>query len=107
MPLTVLTRPHSTVWQITLNVRPDHRLTPDLLSSLSSNLDEIEAQWRTQSGKRDTLGPGSSSDKWGEDKGAGAVILTGGDGRFFSNGLDFANSMKIERFFEREWKTPS
>jgi len=38
---------------------------------------------------------------WGEGKGAGAVVLTG-EGKFWSNGLDYENATKNKRFFEGE-----
>jgi hypothetical protein len=41
----------------------------------------------------------SDMSTWGEGKGAGAVMLTGG-GRFWSNGLDYGSAMKNPRFFE-------
>ena len=100
MAPTALSRPLPNVWQITLTSPPDNRLTPALLSSFSSNLDDIEAEWRKASGSRDTK-PGSSKDKWGEHGGTGAVIITGRE-KFFSNGLDYENSLKIKDFFESE-----
>lgn len=35
-------------------------------------------------------------------KGAGAVVFTSGLPKFFSNGLDFEGSLKINNFFEGE-----
>jgi enoyl-CoA hydratase/carnithine racemase len=43
----------------------------------------------------------SDPKKFGDHKGAGAVILTG-SGRFFSNGLDYPSATKNRRFFEGE-----
>jgi len=100
--LVTLSRPHPTVWQLTLNSPPDNRLTPDLLNCLGGHLDTIEAEWRRASGKRDQSGPMSDPNTFGEHKGAGAVILTGQD-KFFSNGLDYAKAMSNKRFFEGEW----
>lgn len=105
-PLTVLSRPHPTVWQITLSAPPDNRLTTKLLDSLTDNLDIIEAEWRRASGKRDQQGPMSDPKTFGEHKGAGAVIITGQD-RFFSNGLDYSNAMANKYFFEGTYTCPS
>lgn len=96
---TTLSRPHPAVWQIALTSPPDNRLTPDLLASLSSHLDTVEAEWRRSSGTRDEQGPMSDPGTFGEHKGAGAVIITGTD-RFFSNGLDYSKAMANKHFFE-------
>jgi len=50
---------------VTMDYRRENRLNPDLLRELMQVLDEIE-----------------------RDAGTGAVVLTGGDPKFFSNGLD-------------------
>ena len=96
---TTLTHPHPAVWQIALTSPPDNRLTPVLLSSFFSDLDTVEAEWRQSSGNRDDLPPLSDQKSWGENKGAGAVIITGHE-RFFSNGLDYTNANRDPRFFE-------
>ena len=94
---TTLTRPHPTVWQISLTSRPDNRLTPPLLASLQANLDIVEEEWRRSGG-------GSSRDPKGRGKhgGAGALVLTSECPRFFSNGLDFENAVKNPHFWESE-----
>ena len=95
MAPTTLTRPHPTVWQISLSSPPDNRLTPELLASLASHLDIVEAEWRRSGG-------GSSSDpkKRGEHAGAGALVLTSGCAKFFSNGLDYEKAIAMPNFFE-------
>lgn len=94
MPLVHLSRPREGIWQLTLDAPPDNRLTPDLLSTLSGHLDTIEAEWRDSGG-------GETSAKKRGARGAGAVVLTSGVERFFSNGLDYDNAMKVDKFFER------
>ena len=95
MPLVHLSRPQEGIWQLTLDAPPDNRLTPDLLSALASHLDTIEAEWRESGG-------GETNPKKRGKRGAGAVVLTSGADRFFSNGLDYENAMKVDKFFERE-----
>lgn len=92
---TTLTELDPNVHLITLSSPPDNRLTPALLQSLADNLDAVERKWREKGGgsllpdpsKRDTKVEG------------GAVIITG-QGRFFSNGLDYVDANKDKRFFE-------
>lgn len=92
---TTLSELHPNVHVITLSSPPDNRLTPALLQSLSDNLDAVERKWREKGGgsslpdpkKKDAKVPG------------GAVIITG-QGKFFSNGLDYESAMKNRRFFE-------
>lgn len=98
-PPTTLSRPHPTIWQITLTSPPDNRLTPSFLHSLAQNLDTIESEWRLSSGTRDEQGPMSDPKTWGEGKGAGAVVITG-EGKFWSNGLDYGSATLNKRFFE-------
>lgn len=96
--LTTLSELRPNVHLITLSSPPDNRLTPALLKSLSDNLDRIERSWREKGGgsllpdpsKRDVKVEG------------GAVIITG-QGRFFSNGLDYVDANKDKRFFEGEF----
>ncbi|TYJ52181.1 hypothetical protein B9479_007226 [Cryptococcus floricola] len=96
MPLLALTRPSETVWQISLNSPPDNRLTPPLLAELAEALDIVELEWRNAGGgvqdpkKRSTY----------KNKGAGALVLTSGCERFFSNGLDYVGSLKVDNFFQ-------
>ena len=91
---TTLSRPHPTVWQISLSSPPDNRLTPTLLASLDANLDIVEAEWRRSGG-----GVSLEPKKRGEDGGAGALIITSSIGKFFSNGLDYEKSSKDNNFF--------
>ncbi|BEJ13934.1 hypothetical protein CspHIS471_0311080 [Cutaneotrichosporon sp. HIS471] len=77
MGLTTATRPHPLVWQITLSQPPDNRLTADVLHEMMRRFDQIEADWRrTNAGKPPVEWQG------------GALIITGGGPKFFSNGLD-------------------
>lgn len=98
MPLIEYTQPSPTIHLLTLNAPPDNRLTPPLLRELGAHLDTIEATWRKAGGgemdktKRDSF----------EHKGAGAVILTSACKGFFSNGLDYARSLKEPKFFQGE-----
>jgi enoyl-CoA hydratase/carnithine racemase len=98
MPLIKLTQPLPTVHLLTLSSPPDNRLTPTLLSELSSHLDTIEAHWRSNGGgemdpkKRDAT----------DLKGAGAVVITSECKGFFSTGLDWEKSIKNPKFFESE-----
>ena len=94
---TIVSRPHPTVWQITLSSPPDNRLTPTLLRSLSSNLDTVEAEWRRSGG-----GVHPDPKNRGQHGGAGALILTSDCGKFFSNGLDWEASLAVPNFFESE-----
>ena len=50
---------------VTMNYKKENRFNPDFLKEMMDALDELEA-----------------------DKNAGALVLTGGDPKFFSNGLD-------------------
>lgn len=98
---TTLSRPHPTVWQISLSSPPDNRLTPTLLASLDANLDIVEAEWRRSGG-----GVSLEPKKRGEHGGAGALIITSSIGKFFSNGLDYEKSSKDNNFFPGESRHP-
>lgn len=95
--LTTLSEPHPNVHVITLSSPPDHRLTPALLQSLSANLDIVERKWREKGGGASLPDPRKKDAKVE----GGAVIITG-QGRFFSNGLDYESATKDKRFFEGE-----
>ncbi|KAH8918980.1 ClpP/crotonase [Atractiella rhizophila] len=79
-PLITLTRPQPTIFLLTLNYSAhgkvfDNRLTPQFVNeSFLPALDEIERIWR--------------SAEWGS-KDRRAAVVTVGNGRFYSNGLDF------------------
>ncbi|ADV21442.1 enoyl-CoA hydratase/isomerase [Cryptococcus gattii E566] len=96
MPHITLTRPRATVWQIALTSPPDNRLVPALLSELSEALDTVEIEWRQAGGGQ--IDPKKREGHAG--KGAGALVLTSELPKFFSNGLDFEGSLKINNFFE-------
>ncbi|WWD05476.1 hypothetical protein V865_003553 [Kwoniella europaea PYCC6329] len=91
-----LSRPSSNTWQISLSSPPDNRLTPELLSEFSSALDQVESQWREVGGGK----PLPKQREGYEGKGAGALVVTSGNKKFFSNGLDWERSLKIKNFFE-------
>ncbi|WVF70661.1 hypothetical protein IAT40_005454 [Kwoniella sp. CBS 6097] len=91
-----LLRPSNNVWRINLSSPPDNRLTPELLSEFSNALDTVEGEWRSIGG-----GKFNPKEREGfEGKGAGALILGSGVDKFWSNGLDWARSLKIQNFFE-------
>nr|XP_019011851.1 uncharacterized protein I206_02686 [Kwoniella pini CBS 10737]OCF50632.1 hypothetical protein I206_02686 [Kwoniella pini CBS 10737] len=91
-----VSHPASNVWQITLTSPPDNRLTPELLSEFSQALDQVELEWRKVGGGK--FNP-KEREKY-EGKGAGALIITSDNEKFFSNGLDWERSLKIKNFFE-------
>jgi enoyl-CoA hydratase/carnithine racemase len=97
--LTTLSEPRPNVHVITLSSPPDNRLTPAFLQSLSSNLDIIERKWREKGGGASLPDPRKKDTKVE----GGAVIITG-QGRFFSNGLDYENATKDKRFFEGKYR---
>ena len=98
MPLIKYSQASPTVHVLTLAAPPDNRLTPALLRELGSHLDDIEAKWRTAGGGEMDKGKREAH----EHKGAGAVILTSECKGFFSNGLDYARSLKEPKFFQGE-----
>lgn len=72
-----LSRPAQSQWQLTLSNPPENRLLPLVLVDLSSRLDEIEAEWRTEWEKApDGKKPG------------GSVVLASDNKKFWSNGFD-------------------
>lgn len=77
MGLTTVTRPNPVVWQITLSQPPDNRMTPDALLEMMGRFDQIETEWREGN-------KGKEPKNWT----GGALIITGGGPKFFSNGLD-------------------
>lgn len=96
MPLITYSSPQPSVHLLTLTSPPDNRLTPQFLFELRDHLDDIEAKWRKSGG-------GEMSKKKREKfdgKGAGCVIITSECKGFFSNGLDYENSLKDKRFFQ-------
>lgn len=73
--LATLTRPHPTVWVITVTVGEDNRMTGDAMDEVSRHLDTAESEWREAGGG-----------KTGSEVG-GALVLTSGNPKFFCNGL--------------------
>jgi len=89
MSLTILTYPPSSpltspIYTLTLTSSPDHRLTPELISSFLSHLDDIERDWL----KRRVIAKKAAKDAG--MKGylglGGAVVIRGEGEKFFSNG---------------------
>ncbi|KAH8089045.1 ClpP/crotonase-like domain-containing protein [Filobasidium floriforme] len=89
MPLLKVTRPSDLCWQISFDSAPDNRLTDDMFAQLAAAMDQVEYEWRSQN-------------KWegffDKKRKGGALILTSEITKFFSNGLDFENSIKNPRF---------
>ena len=48
--LLTITRPSDICWRIAFNAPPDNRLTEDMLGQLLEALDQVELEWRKQSG---------------------------------------------------------
>nr|ODN86394.1 enoyl-CoA hydratase/isomerase [Cryptococcus depauperatus CBS 7841] len=92
-----LTRPAQNVWQIALDSPPDNRIVPGLLEELHEALNRVEAEWRKAGGA--VLDPRKRAEYAG--KGAGALVFTSALQKFFSNGLDYEGSLKIDNFFEK------
>jgi len=93
-PLITLTHPKSSLWIIELHNGQDSRLTADLVNKgLRPALDAVERDWR-----KNWRPVQESKDKSGA---SGALIIVGrrDQDKFFSNGLDFANSSKDPNFF--------
>jgi hypothetical protein len=71
-----LSRPEESVWLLSMERKPDNRLSPEMLALLSQRLDEIEAEWRQKNeGKAD------------KDKVGGAVVFDSHVAKFWSNGF--------------------
>ncbi|KAF9484344.1 ClpP/crotonase [Pholiota conissans] len=94
-PLLTLTHPKPSLWIIELHNGHDNRLTHDLINkAMMPALDIVEREWRAQ---RRTAMEAKSV-----EGGKGALIIVGrrDQDKFFSNGLDFANSSKDPNFFQ-------
>jgi hypothetical protein len=110
MPLLQVTRPSDLCWQISFDSAPDNRLTDDMFAQLAAAMDQVEYEWfhaDSASGPllksdRDSRHTPSIVDKWegffDKKRKGGALILTSEITKFFSNGLDFENSIKNPRF---------
>ncbi|KAJ3512883.1 hypothetical protein NLJ89_g3265 [Agrocybe chaxingu] len=94
-PLLTLTQPKLHLWIIELHHGQDNRLTQELINkAFMPALDAAERQWRIQV---------RTAQKNGDKEGSkGALIIIGkrDQDKFFSNGLDFANSLKDPNFFQ-------
>ncbi|CED84218.1 Enoyl-CoA hydratase/isomerase, conserved site [Phaffia rhodozyma] len=76
---------------LTLSSPPDHRLTESLLAEFGEALNAIEKDWWVRRREQGT-------DKPIKNQVGGAVIVRGEGEKFFSNGLDFENSVKNPDF---------
>jgi hypothetical protein len=92
-----ITRPRPTVWQLGLAAPPDNRLSPDIFRRLLNDLDEVEAEWRT--GNRGVTDP--------KQRQGGALVIHSEIPKFFSNGLDDPERLKVPDFVlsEGRWWT--
>ncbi|KIY43795.1 ClpP/crotonase [Fistulina hepatica ATCC 64428] len=98
-PLVTVTYPKDYLWVIELHNGQDNRLTVGLINDgLKPALDQVERHWRAQWRMRETK---NSTTGAKVNDGRGAVIIVGrrDQDKFFSNGLDFANSSKDMNFF--------
>lgn len=123
MPLLRVTRPSDLCWQISFDSAPDNRLTDDMFAQLASAMDQVEYEWRSQSQSPSRVSSPitlllrtfklirwgdrtNTVDKWegffDKKRKGGALILTSEITKFFSNGLDFENSIKNPRFHQGE-----
>ncbi|KAF8969252.1 ClpP/crotonase-like domain-containing protein [Flammula alnicola] len=94
-PLLTLTHPKPSLWIIELHNGQDNRLTHELINkAVMPALDTVEREWREQ--RRSALETKNA------EGGKGALIIVGkrDQDKFFSNGLDFANSSKDPNFFQ-------
>ncbi|KAF8199636.1 ClpP/crotonase-like domain-containing protein [Pholiota molesta] len=94
-PLLTLTHPKPSLWIIELHNGHDNRLTHELVNkAIMPALDIVEREWR---GQRRTALEAKNT-----EGGKGALIIVGrrDQDKFFSNGLDFANSSKDPNFFQ-------
>jgi len=94
-PLMTLTHPKASLWIIELHNGQDNRLTQDLINKgIMPALDIVERDWREQFRLAQA--------KKEKDGAKGALIIVGkrDQDKFFSNGLDFANSQKDPNFFQ-------
>ncbi|KIM39981.1 hypothetical protein M413DRAFT_446881 [Hebeloma cylindrosporum] len=94
-PLLTLTNPKPSLWIIELHNGFDNRLTAELiLKGIMPALDIVEREWRER--QRAAL----KSKVLEEGKGALIIVGKRDQDKFFSNGLDFANSSKDPNFFQ-------
>ncbi|KAL7417109.1 ClpP/crotonase-like domain-containing protein [Mrakia frigida] len=93
-PVSLTTPP---IYTLTLTSPPDHRLTPSLLASFLAHLDDIERDWlqRREQATKAAKEAGGTKNYLGL---GGAVVIRGEGEKFFSNGLDYANSLKDPEF---------
>ncbi|KAH9481638.1 Enoyl-CoA delta isomerase 3 [Psilocybe cubensis] len=94
-PLVTLTHPKPSLWILELHHGVDNRLTQTLINkAIMPALDAVEREWRVHQ-------RASVANKKPEE-GKGALIIVGkkDQDKFFSNGLDFADSLKDPNFFQ-------
>jgi len=94
-PLLTVTHPKPSLWIIELHNGQDNRLTQEFVDKgLMPALDIVEREWRAQLRTAQ-----QNNDKEG---GKGSLIIVGkrDQDKFFSNGLDYANSLKNPNFFQ-------
>jgi Delta3-Delta2-enoyl-CoA isomerase len=87
-----------TLWIIELHNGQDSRLTYELITQgLGPALNAVEKEWR------ESWRLFMKDQKNNKDEGKGALIIVGrrDQDKFFSNGLDFANSSKDPNFFPK------
>ncbi|KAF5327535.1 hypothetical protein D9619_004364 [Psilocybe cf. subviscida] len=92
-PLVTLTRPKQHLWILELHNGVDNRLTQEFIhKGFLPALDAVEREWRVVQ-RAAVKKP---------QEGGGALIIVGkkDQDKFFSNGLDFANSSKDPNFFQ-------
>jgi enoyl-CoA hydratase/carnithine racemase len=107
--LLTITRPSDICWRIAFDGPPDNRLTESMLTQLLEALDQVELEWRQQSTccsspsrayvlMRVLCFSGDWSKQFDAKRKGGALILTSEITKFFSNGLDYENSIKNPNF---------
>ncbi|GMK58081.1 hypothetical protein CspeluHIS016_0501130 [Cutaneotrichosporon spelunceum] len=88
-----ISRPEDNVWVLSMERKPDNRLSMEMLALLALRLDEVEAEWRTKNeGKADA------------DKAGGAVVFDSHVAKFWSNG--FIPAFLTRPGFKDQYVTP-
>ncbi|PPQ88955.1 hypothetical protein CVT25_005054 [Psilocybe cyanescens] len=102
-PLVTLTHPKPSLWILELHHGADNRLTQTVINKgVMPALDAVELEWRER--RRTSAHENKSKDKSKnpENAGRGALIIVGrrDQDKFFSNGLNYADSLKDPNFFQ-------